>query len=261
VNREDKTTAIAEIAEEIRESEAIMAVDYRGISVPQRRSCAASCVRLTRLSGSSEQPLPSARLMKPAPGPQGPSEGPTALTFVRGDIAVAAKALASFQKEHELLTFKGGLMGTEVIGADEINALSKLPSRQVLYGQLVGLIASPITGLARSLNGLPGGLAIALSGAGEEAVRRDPGRCGSRTGRGAAPAAEEAPAEEASAPAEAEPAVDPASADEAPADAPSEEPKAEEAAPAADDAPAENTEPQADASADATETNTEADQE
>jgi len=101
-------------------------------------------------------------------------------------------------------------MGTEVIGADEINALSKLPSRQVLYGQLVGLIASPITGLARSLNGLPGGLAIALSGvlekkqSGEIPAGADPAPAVE-----AAPAAEEAPAEEASAPAEAEPAVDP----------------------------------------------------
>ena len=74
------------------------------------------------------------------------------------------RRLADFQKETELLTFKGGVMNGAVIDAAQITALSKLPSRQVLYGQLVGLVASPITGLAPSLNGLIGGLAIALGG-------------------------------------------------------------------------------------------------
>jgi large subunit ribosomal protein L10 len=236
VNREQKSAAIAEIAEEIRESEAIMAVDYRGISVPQA----------AELRGALREADASFRIVKNtlterAADDAGAGElkvhleGPTALTFVRGDIAVAAKALATFQKEHELLVFKGGLMDGAVIGPDEIKALSKLPSRQVLYGQLVGLIASPITGLARSLNGLPGGLAIALSGVLEKKQS------------GEIPAG-----------ADAEPAA-PAAAEVIPeAEA---ESSAKEPAPETDDAPAQDTEPQAEASADAPETTTEADQE
>ena len=229
MNREQKSAAIAEIAEEIRESEAVMAVDYRGISVPQ-----AAELRSKLREADASFRIVKNTLTERAADEAGAGdlkihlEGPTALTFVRGDIAVAAKALATFQKETELLTFKGGLMGTTVIGADEINALSKLPSRQVLYGQLVGLIASPISGLARSLNGLPGGLAIALSGVLE---KKESGEI--PAGEAPAPAAEAVPAEEAA------PAVDPEPADEAPAD----------------------TEQQADASADANETTTEADQE
>lgn len=246
MNREQKSTAIAEIADEIRESEAVVAVDYRGISVPQA----------AELRGKLREADASFRIVKNtlterAADDAGAGdlkvhlEGPTALTFVRGDIATAAKALASFQKEHELLVFKGGLMGTTVIGADEITALSKLPSRQVLYGQLVGLIASPITGLARSLNGLPGGLAIALSGV-LEGKQAEP----------AAPAAAEVAPEAAAESAAEEPgrseAAPAAQGDEAPAVDPA--PEAE--------APAEEaTEPQADASADANETTTEADQE
>ena len=137
MNREQKSAAIAEIAEEIRESDAVVAVDYRGIGVAGG-GVARETARGRRVLPDRQEHAYSARPMRPAPEElKVHLEGPTALTFVRGDVATAAKALAGFQKEHELLVFKGGLMGGDVIGADEITALSKLPSRQVLYGQLV----------------------------------------------------------------------------------------------------------------------------
>ena len=89
-------------------------------------------------------------------------EGPTALTFVRGDIATAAKAVADYGRATQLLPFKGGLMDGAAIDPEQIRSLSRLPSREVLYGQLVGVVASPIGGLVRSLGGLLGGLAVAL---------------------------------------------------------------------------------------------------
>ena len=91
-------------------------------------------------------------------------EGPTAFTFVRadGDVALAAKALAQFKREHDVLEFKGGLMSGETLSLDQLMALSRLPAREVLHAQLVGVIASPITGLVRGLNALIAGLAIQL---------------------------------------------------------------------------------------------------
>ena len=68
-------------------------------------------------------------------------EGPTAFTFVAadgGDVALAAKALAQFRRENDLLEFKGGVMGGEALTAEQIVALSRLPARDVLHGQLVG---------------------------------------------------------------------------------------------------------------------------
>ncbi len=88
--------------------------------------------------------------------------GPTALTFVRGDAALAAKAIADYARATQLLPFKGGLLNGEVLEADQIRAISRLPSREVLYGQLVGIVASPVSGLVRTLNALLGGLAVAL---------------------------------------------------------------------------------------------------
>ena len=82
-------------------------------------------------------------------------DGPTALTFVRGDAAAAAKAVADFTRATQLLAFKGGLMDGAALSAADVSAISRLPSRDVLYGQLVGLIANPIAGLCRYPFGTP----------------------------------------------------------------------------------------------------------
>jgi large subunit ribosomal protein L10 len=193
VNRDQKSAAIAEIADQIKESQAVFAVDYRGITVAQ----------VAELRGKLRESDATFRVVKntlteraadaaDAEALKSILEGPTALTFVRGDAAAAAKAIADFQKATggELLPFKGGLMEGEAVDAAQITAISKLPSREVLYGQLVGLVASPITGLARTLNQLVGGLAVALGGVLE---KKESGEIPS----GAAPAASAAPAAEA----------------------------------------------------------------
>src|SRR4051794_10613642 len=164
MNREQKAAAIAEIVAQINESDAIFAVDFRGISVPQAadvrtrlRDADASfrVVKNTLTERAADEA--GAEALKPL------LEGPTALTFVRGDAATAAKAIATFNRETQLLTFKGGLLDGDALDAEQILAISRLPSRDVLYGQLVGMVASPITGLARGLNALLSGVAIALN--------------------------------------------------------------------------------------------------
>jgi len=211
VNRDQKAAAVAEIADQIKESQAVFAVDYRGITVAQ----------VAELRGKLRDSDATFRVVKntlteraadaaDAEALKSVLEGPTALTFVRGDAAGAAKAIADFQKATggDLLPFKGGLMEGEAVDAAQITAISKLPSREVLYQQLVGLVASPITGLARTLNQLVGGLAVALGGVLE---KKESG---------------EIPSGEAPAPA--------APAEAAEAEAPSEEPAAEAQAPADD---------------------------
>jgi large subunit ribosomal protein L10 len=165
VNREQKAAAIEEIAGQIRESEAVFAVDYRGISVPQaaglrtklRDADATFRVVKNTLTERAADQADAASLKSVL-------DGPTALTFVRGDVAEAAKAIADYQRDTDLLAFKGGLMNGDTLDPSQIAAIAKLPSRDVLYGQLVGVVASPITGLARGLNALLSGVAIALAG-------------------------------------------------------------------------------------------------
>ena len=247
MNREQKAAAIEEVAGQIQESEAVFAVDYRGISVPQ-----AAELRTRLTEAGARFRVVKNTLTERAVDKAGAEslkevlEGPTAFTFVLaegGDVALAAKALATFRREHNVLAFKGGLMNGDALSIEQLEALSKLPARDVLHGQLVGMIASPITGLVRVLNALISGLAIQLG------QIRDQGLVGGDAADETA--AEEAPAEEPAAeeaPAE-EPAAGEAAAEEAPPEeSPAEEPPAEEApaeeaeAAPAEEAPAEEAE-------------------
>jgi large subunit ribosomal protein L10 len=196
MNREQKAAAIEEVASQIQESEAVFAVDYRGISVPQ-----AAELRTRLTEAGARFRVVKNTLTERAADKAGAEalkevlEGPTAFTFVlpeRGDVALAAKALATFRREHDVLAFKGGLMNGDALTVEQLEALSRLPARDVLHGQLVAMIASPITGLVRGLNALISGLAIQLG------QIRDQGLVGGEAPAEEAPAvAEEAAAEEA----------------------------------------------------------------
>src|SRR4051794_24978030 len=200
MNREEKSAAIQEIAAQIEESEAIFAVDYRGISVPQ-----AAELRSKLREADASFRIVKNRLTKIAADQVGEErlpellQGPTALTFVRGDTAQAAKAITTFNKEHEVLTFKGGFMDTTSLDETGFKSIARLPSREVLNGQLAGVVASPITGLVRGLGSMIQGLASQLGQIADQGL-----------------VSGEAPAEEK--PAEAEPEPEP-EAEETPAEA------------------------------------------
>jgi large subunit ribosomal protein L10 len=240
MNREQKAAAVAEIAEQIKESEAIFAVDYRGISVAQ----AAEIRGKLREADATFRVVKNTLTERAADAADAEAlkallAGPTALTFVRGDAASAAKTISSFHKEHELLSFKGGLMNGETLEVAQIQAIAKLPARDVLYGQLVGMVAAPLTGLARGLGGLLGGLAVAL------------GQLQEKKASGEVPAGE-APAAAAEPAAEAPPAAAEEPADETPAAEAQEahEAAAEEATDSTEEPEgSETTDDQADASA------------
>src|SRR4051812_31546852 len=114
MNRDEKAAVVDEVAAQIEESQAIIAVDYRGISVSQvaelraqlREADASLRVIKNRLTARAVDKAGAENL-------KGFLEGPTAFTFIRGDAAAAAKALATFKKEHELLEFKGGTLDGE----------------------------------------------------------------------------------------------------------------------------------------------------
>ena len=230
MNRDQKEAVVAEVATQIQESEAVFAVDYRGISVPQ-----AAALRVKLNDAGARFRVVKNTLTELAADKAGADplkevlDGPTAFTFVAaegGDVALAAKALAQFRRETELLEFKGGVMNGEALSAEQIGEIARLPAKDVLYGQVVGMIASPITGLVRTLNALIAGLAIQLKQIADQGL----------VGGGAeAPAAEAEPAA----------AAEPASGDEEPAaeaasdDASASAESASESESASDDAPAE----------------------
>jgi large subunit ribosomal protein L10 len=142
-------------------------------------------------------------------------EGPTALTFVRGDVALAAKAIATFRRENEIPQFKGGTMGGEPLTIEQIESIARLPARDMLQAQFVGVLASPITGLVRGLASMIGGLASQLGQIRDQGLvgggaEPESGAAEGAAGLEGSEDSGEAPAAEAPAPeAEAEPAEAP----------------------------------------------------
>ncbi len=163
MNREQKAAVVDEIAGQIGASEAIFAVDYRGLTVAQgadlREKLRAADARLRVVKNSlSERAADQAGASELRPMLQ----GPTALALVQGDVALAAKALNDAARALGILEFKGGMLNGSVLSADDVRSIARLPSRDVLNAQLVGTIAAPLSGLVRGLNALIQGLAIQL---------------------------------------------------------------------------------------------------
>jgi large subunit ribosomal protein L10 len=204
MNRDQKAAVIEEIAAQIQESQAVFAVDYRGITV----------IQAAELRGKLREADATLRVVKNTlteraadnAGAEGLKPlliGPTALTFARGDAASAAKAVADYARATNLLPFKGGVMGGHPLAAEQVVAIARLPSRDVLNAQFVNIVAAPLTGLVTSLSNLISGLARQLS---QVAEKKESGEIPS----GVAPAGErDAPPEPEAAAAEPEPPAEP----------------------------------------------------
>jgi large subunit ribosomal protein L10 len=182
VNKEQKAAAVEEIAERLGEAEAIFAVDYRGISVTE-----AAELRSNLREADATFRVVKNRLAKRAAEQAGTNElqdlleGPIALTFVKGDAVVAAKAIATFARQHDVLEYRGGIMDGEPLDPEKFGVIARLPGLDVLHGQLVGVTASPLTGLTRGLAAMISGLAVGLGQIAEKGL----------VGGGEEPAAEE----------------------------------------------------------------------
>jgi large subunit ribosomal protein L10 len=232
MNREQKSAVIDEIAAQITESEAVYAVDYRGISVAQA----------AELRGKLREADATLRVVKNTltirAADQSGTEhlkpllaGPTALTFANGDAALAAKAVFDYARTTGLLPFKGGVLNGEALSPEQVQSIARLPARDVLNAQFVNIVASPLTGLVTSLSNLISGLARQLS---QVAEKMESGEIASAAAPASAPAAEPEAEAEPAAVAEPEPTPEPEAA--APA-----EPEAA-AEPATDDTPSDTDE-------------------
>src|ERR1700712_6049956 len=121
MNRDQKAVAIEEIAAQIDQSSAIFAIDYRGISVPQVAE-----LRAKLRDADATFKVVKNSLTERAADQSGAETlkeylaGPTALTFVRGDVATAAKAIADYARATQLLPFKGGLMDGGALDVEQI---------------------------------------------------------------------------------------------------------------------------------------------
>jgi large subunit ribosomal protein L10 len=171
MDRDQKTAVVEELTQELKSAQAIFAVDYRGISVPQ-----AAELRSGLRDADARFRVVKNRLTLRAADQAGTEtlkehlEGPTALTFVDGDAALAAKTLDRLGSEWELLEFKGGLMDGESLDPDSFRTIARLPGREQLNAQFAGIVASPLTGLVRGLGSMIQGLALQLGQIAEQGL-------------------------------------------------------------------------------------------
>src|SRR5580704_5496683 len=89
--------------------------------------------------------------------------GPSALTFVEGDVSAVAKALRDFSRTNPLLVIKGGLADGSLLSPSDLAALADLPPREVLLARLAGALAAPMQQMAGLLQALPRNMAYGLS--------------------------------------------------------------------------------------------------
>lgn len=142
--RPDKTQAIAELETSFREASAVLLTEYRGLSVTQLGELRRS------LSGKGRYVVAKNTLAAIAAEKAGvvidreSLTGPTAITFVTGEVSEAAKTLRDFAKDNEQLVIKGGVLDGNALTADDVRTLANLESREVLLGKAAGAISAAL---------------------------------------------------------------------------------------------------------------------
>lgn len=136
----EKVSAVAELAEHFRSSNAAVITEYRGLTVKQ-------VSELRRVLGQeTTYSVVKNTLTKRAAADAGLEvddallTGPTAIAFVGGDPVEAAKGLRDFAKANPLLVIKGGLMEGKALSVSEVNRIADLESREVLLARLAGAL-------------------------------------------------------------------------------------------------------------------------
>ncbi|MBO4579401.1 MAG: 50S ribosomal protein L10 [Clostridiales bacterium] len=211
-----KQEHIAELAESMSGDKSFVFVAARGLTVAQDTAMR----KELREAGVTYKVIKNTTLKRvfeklEVEGLDDIFEGPTAVAFC-DEVTTAPKILCKYAEDIEVLQIKGGVISGKVASIDEIVALSKIPSTEVLYSQVVYGLLFPLTKLAMLVKAVAekkeeGGEApAAKEEAPAEAVAEE------APAEQEAPAAEEAPAEEAPA--------EEAAAEEAPAEEPAEAP-------------------------------------
>ena len=154
--RPEKVAVVTEVTEKLTAADAALLTEYRGMSVK-----AMSDLRRALKPVGGEYKVYKNTLVRFAArnaGVAGADEmlvGPTAIAFVSGDVAGAAKALRDVARTNPNLVIKGGVLAGRLISATDVQALADLPPRDVLLSQIAGLFEAPLSQMASLLEAVP----------------------------------------------------------------------------------------------------------
>jgi len=148
----NKEASVAELTGLFQTSAAVLLTEYRGLTVAQLKELRRS------ISGNATYAVAKNTLIKIAAANAGVTafdgqlQGPTALTFVSGDVVTVAKSLRDFAKANPLLVIKGGVFEGAALSADEVKKLADLETREVLLAKAAGLFKASMFQAAYMFN-------------------------------------------------------------------------------------------------------------
>ncbi len=154
MRRERKLELSEKLSEQLNDVVAIIVADYTGLTVQEMED-----VRNTiKESGATFNVIKNSVVEKAIQGGKWESlkeqlKGTNAFALSFDDPAVLAKILVAKAKEHKKLKIKCGSLNGQVISAKQIEALSKLPSKDVLLAQLLATMKAPVSGFVNVLAG------------------------------------------------------------------------------------------------------------
>ncbi len=157
--RPEKVREVEELSELLSRSNLVVLTDYRGLTVADM----ASLRRKLREQGV-EYRVAKNTLTTFAAEKAGKADlkealvGPTAIAFVGGDEAAAAKALSEFERGSKVFKIKSAMLGHRMLAAAQVASLASMPPREVLLSQVVAGFQSPIAGVVGVLSGILSGL-------------------------------------------------------------------------------------------------------
>jgi large subunit ribosomal protein L10 len=153
--RSEKEAVVAEIRAKMSGASAVIITEYRGISVT-----GLATLRLALREHGAEYRVYKntlARFAAREAGIEGLDAllvGPTAITFVDGDVAAVAKTLKDFSKTNQNLVLQGGAIDGKAVSASYIDVLASLPSQEAMLGQFAGLLLALPRNMAYGLKAL-----------------------------------------------------------------------------------------------------------
>ncbi|SDP88484.1 LSU ribosomal protein L10P [Actinopolyspora xinjiangensis] len=163
--RPEKVDAVNELSESFTNSTATVVTEYRGLTTAQLKQLRRNLGEDVTYRVAKNTLVRRATEQAGVEGIDDLIQGPTALTFIKGEPVDAAKALRDFAKDHKALEIKGGYMDGRPISAGEVERIADLDSREVTLGKLAGamkakmnetaaLFAAPASQVARMTEAL-----------------------------------------------------------------------------------------------------------
>lgn len=152
-NLEAKKVVVEEIKEKLQNNKGVVFVDYKGINVEQDTALRKNCREKNVVYKVYKNRLLVKALEELNITGYDPKhlEGTTAVAFGADEVS-AASVVGKEARDNKTITLKFGIVNGAVVDAAQVDALSRIPSKDTLIAMLMGMLKAPVSALARALN-------------------------------------------------------------------------------------------------------------